>query len=90
MICQHSGAVEREKGPFPYDSGYDDAPVLLDYITRCSACGSIVGVEPNTLGSFGMGWDHSKWWATARKTPAPSMLSADTSARPPISSLREE
>jgi len=58
MNCNHE-SVQQEKGPFPYDSGTDDGPVLLDYVVVCTDCFAIVRTEPNLLGSFGKGWSGS-------------------------------
>ncbi len=60
MTCQNDDTVQVDRDQFPYDSGHDDGPVLLDSITIRKDSGAIVGIEPNPRGSFGMGWHDSK------------------------------
>jgi len=47
---------ERIAEPFPYDSGRDDGPVLLDAIVVRKSDQKVIKIEPNPLGSFGRGW----------------------------------
>jgi hypothetical protein len=55
-----SELIRKEEGPFPYDSGTADGPVLLDCITLGAGYSDIVEIEPSSLGSFGAGWPSSK------------------------------
>jgi hypothetical protein len=48
--------MERLIGPFPYDIGADDGPVLLNSITVRKSDGAIISIDTNPLGSFGRGW----------------------------------